>query len=140
MNGTPDYLLETTCLPWSALSVRLQFVRRCCLRPSRLDFRRRSLRKKLAGGAALNETQDLHSAWVGGAARWGGLVIGMFYTPAVHDEPFGSDVRISNGRQRLFRPEDSQATTNSRELPVTEGQFSVLLSNRAKLDLRPLRP
>jgi hypothetical protein len=25
MNGTPDYLLETTCLPWSALSVRLQF-------------------------------------------------------------------------------------------------------------------
>jgi hypothetical protein len=80
-------------------------VRRCCLRPSRLDFRRRSLRKKLAGGAALNETQDLHSAWVGGAARWGGLVIGMFYTPAVHDEPFGSDVRISNGRQRLFRPE-----------------------------------
>jgi hypothetical protein len=73
---------------------------------------------------------------LGGAVVW----VGVFYTPAVHDEPFESDVSVSNGRQRLFLPEDSQATTNSRELPVTEGQFSVLLSNRAKLDLRPLRP
>jgi hypothetical protein len=84
----------------------------------------------------------------GGFGLMGGKLPAVFITPAVYPErsiaatPEGLPVDsnpgvISYERHRLFLPDGSQSPTRGREVILTEGQFSGLLSNRAKLNLRP---
>ena len=85
----------------------------------------------------------------GGSGLVGGKLPAVFYTPAVYPElprfiptMEGRPVDLTPGdvsyeRHRFFLPDDSPPTTSRRELILTEGKFSGVLSNRAKLDLRP---